>query len=317
MRGKRRQDYQAAAHIAFSWGEFFDVKVADGNIAREALGTDLVPMNSDKAWSILVAGSKGSELKSVEAKDTADVADLLKANLEASVTDLAPHLTVRNFRQLCAAHEDEVKNYCIFFVDMRDDDVVRLTKEVAKSKNAYAQELADLKENADDGADVTEENFRLQPVRIRTSSSHFPWVPDCPDFSKFTNGLWDYTGRSSMFVLEWDTRRYAPLKGKSLMEVFQSIAYEDVQFQELPDEAPNLMTILPDPESSLSGELRRGLTGFVGAALALLFLAGAVALFPELPAPVACLAVTIFFAMVLFCWPAACRRVLGKFLMMH
>lgn len=317
MRGKRRQDFQAAAHTAFSWGEFFDVKVVDGNLAREALGTDLVPMNSDKTWSILVAGSKGSKIKSVEAKDTSDLADLLKANLEESVTDLAPYLTVRNFRQLCAGHEDDIKNYCLFFVDMPDDDVARLTKEIAQSKQAYAQELADLKESADDSADVTEENFRLQPVRIRTSASHFPWVPDCPDFAKFTRGLWDHTGRSSMFVLEWDTRRYSPLKGKSLIEVFQSIAYEDVQFQELPDEGPNLMTILPDPESSLSGELRRGLTSVVGAALALLFLAGAVALFPELPVPVSALAVGVIFAVLMFCWPAACRRVFGKFLMMH
>lgn len=315
FRGKRKEQWLAAQHAAFTWGDFFDFNVVDSKFAQEVLGDEFVPINSDKTWSVIIAGGKNEALQSHEARDTEELSEILHANLETRLTVRAPFITVRNYRQLCAARGDELRTYCLFLVNLRDAEVLKLVSDLEKSKDAYHQEVLDLKSSDEDGEGASEEPFRIQPVRITTSSSRFPWVPDCPDWRKFTGDLWNHVGRSPTFLLELETSRIVALKSKALVETYQGIAYEDLSLKELPEDGSPLVTVLPDPESSLSAELRGVLTSVIGALAALLLLAGAFAVFPELSPPVSAAISAGIFLFLLVCWPAACRRFLGKLLM--
>merc|ERR1740139_442742 len=96
-----------------------------------------------------------------------------------AVKEQVPDLTVRNHQQLCGEQgsgEQRTRNICLLLVDDSSDGArsAKALKDLKASSEAYAQELADLK-SADEGA--TEEVFHIQPVRVSTSSSRWPWNP--------------------------------------------------------------------------------------------------------------------------------------------
>jgi len=290
-----------AGHL---WNEFFDVATADARIAAECLGSDFAP-TPGALWSVTTrpAGA-GAKAETFSTKELKEVPGLLEETLDWVISGLAPHMTVRNHRQLCEA--GETRKFCLVLVDVVDDSVLgKALDELNSSRVAYAQELQELKESEEG---TSEELFQVQAVRVMTRSSRLPWLPVAagPAFPT----LWSEVGRTKAFVLELETQRVAAVKTPSLGNLFQAIAYEDLKFQDLPD-GLSLLRALPDPEMPLARQIRRMLTTAVGAVVTYLLIAVVASITPELSLITNCVSLGTALLLLIICWPAACRRLLG------
>jgi len=201
-------------------------------------------------------------------------------------------------------------------VDMPDGkQLEKVLEDLAASRSEYARELSELKDSMDseegspEGA-PTEEPFRIQAVRVATSTSRIPSQP--VGVGSAFNTAWKEAGYAPIFLLELETKRIAAVKAANVKNLCQNIAYEDVKFQELP-ETFVVSRALADPELSLYRELRRLLTTFTGALAAFLALAVVTAVAPELPLMLNAISLGSVLTLLVICWPVACRRCLSMF----
>merc|ERR1719215_623863 len=294
---KEKKQFMQVQRIAHMWAEFFEFALADTDVAKA-----VAPGVKDRRFAVTL---QGGETK--VASDATVLADLMKEMFYKGVKEQVPHLTVRNHQQLCG-EQGMGRTLCLLLVD--DEDGSRSTaalKEVKASGEAYAQELADLKAS-DEGA--TEEPFHIQPVRVMTSTSRWPWQPVAVG-SAF-HPIWAEAKNTKAFIMELETKRVGAIKTSSLQEIYQQIAYEDLKLVDFPD-GVSLLSALPDPEVRLKRELARFLSSLPGAALAYVILAAAVAVVPEVPLAHAGAVLALLFSVLVGAWPVACRKCVAIF----
>jgi len=221
----------------------------------------------------------------------------------------APPVTVRNHQQLCGASSlgNAMRTFCVVLVDASESVLAGALKDLNTSRATYSQEVQDLKSSEEDAdAEAEEAPFHIQPVRISTRSSRWPWQPAAagPSF----RALWSEAKWAPAFVLELETQRIAPVKQLgNLQDLYQNIAYEDLKFKELP-EGLSLVRALPDPEAPLRRELSALISSPPAAILLFLLVAAAAAVLPELSVGAACAALAAAAGLLLSAWPWAFRR---------
>lgn len=286
--------------VAHAWTEFFEFATADNAIVQEALGDE----HGSGSWTASFQGGG-----STSAVDATILADLMKEMVTKAVNDQVPNLTVRNHKQLCEAQG--TRTFCLFLVDDADgSQSAKALREVKSSKEAYAQELIDLR-SGDEGGDEetsTEESFNIQVVRVMTSSSRWPWHPVAVGAG--FDAIWSQAKYAKTFVYELETRKLAAVKTPSLQEIFQQIAYEDLQFVDTPETSP-LLSALPDPEVRLKRELSRFLGSLPGAVIAYLCMAAVMAAAPEFPMSHVGALVAVMLSLLIAAWPVAFRKCVG------
>jgi len=277
------------------WAELVEFAAADFKLAKDVLGQEFKPEDG-AAWSLT---SRGTETKSIQ--DLKDAPNVLQDAVTVAVKSQMPPVTVRNHQQLCGANSlgDVMRTFCLVLVDISDSHSADVLSDLNASQSAYSQEVLDLKASGEDA----EEPFHVQPVRLATRSSRWPWQPAAagPGF----RALWSEAGRLPAFVVELETRRIAPVK--ILKDLYQQIAYEDLKFHELP-ETLSLVRALPDPETPLRRELSMLLSSPISALPLFLLAAAAAAVLPELSVAAACATLAGVYGVLLLAWPWVFRR---------
>jgi len=297
-------EFFQAARLAHMWAGYVDVAVVEPSVARKGLGNEFDPQYD---WLIALNGAK------VEKNSVLDV-DLVAASLQeliaSAMTSQAPSVTVRNYQQFCGANGK--RNMCLFIV-ADDARLPKALKELQSSKEAYAQELAELKNAELDNADGTEgeeegtkeEALNIQVVRVSTSSSRLPWNPisvPAPFYS-----LWAEAENSRAFVLDMENKRFSTIKSSSFSELYQGIGYDDVKFRDISEDF-SLARALPDPEASVRTEFNKLLATIPGTVIGYLVVAAALSAFPELELPQLAGTVSIAGAILTVAWPLAARK---------
>merc|ERR1712083_1190473 len=140
-----------------------------------------------------------------------------------------------------------MRTYCVMLVNPSDSGKKALS-ELNESSIVYEQELKDMADSSGDEAQAEETAFKIQAVRIHTSTSRFYSQPAAAGHG--FSALWRTVKHMPAFVLDTETRRVATWKHKDVKEIHQQIALEDLKFDELP-ETVQLNWALPDPEISL------------------------------------------------------------------
>jgi len=317
-KGGENMQFFAIMREAHLWAESFDIAFAAGEDAKDALDAfefdevALPKAHSKKGhpWSVVYAPA-GETKAHVQIASTLDLKEFpakVEEIVQKVLSSEAPHLTVRSHRQLCGAGSAS-RTFCMFLVDMPDQEVTKVLADVAKSRVEYAQEVAEAKEAEEEGA-VADEPFRIQAVRVMTSTSRSPSGPVAVSGGFST--AWAEVGRAPVFLVELDSQRVAPVKPSIQGQICQQVAYEDLKLKELP-EGFNIVSALPDPEVSLMKVLRRTLTEPVGGLVAWVVLAAAAAVAPELELVTFGAASGGALALAVAVWPLACRRFLALF----
>lgn len=310
LRGSTLYDFMQVQRVAQTWGDFLGLAAADQRLAAEVLGSKSGDTKGN-GWALIYRPADQAEPEQpVVVRELKEVVPAAKEIIARAIGGQAPSLTVRSHHQLCGAGghgEASQRTFCLILVDASEATVEATLSQLKESRGAYAQEVLELK-NSGEGGDSTEELFHIQPARIATSTSRLPWRPSGagPSF----RALWAEVDRAPAFVLELETRRVAAVKTPSMKDLFQQIAYEDLKFKELPQDLP-LTRSLPDPETSLGRELRQVLDTPIGALLAFLLLAVAVAVVPELSLLTTVSSGASLLALLMLCWPGFCRRFLN------
>jgi hypothetical protein len=305
-RGAQSQQFLPVLRMAHLWSEFFEIVAADSSLVQKALNQKLPggEKKNSRSWSVLWQDSTKSK---VEMKSTEDLKELpaqIEEVIQAAMAAQAPQLTVRNHRQLCEAGS-ESRTFCLVLTDISDDSQIsQVLTDVASSHSAYAKEVQEMK---DAEQEVTEEPFRIQVVRVSTSTSRVPSRPVAvaPPFY----AAWAEVNKAPMFMVELETQRVTEVKPAVLKDVYQQVAYEDLKFKELP-EGVSFVRGLPDPEASVTRELFRLLTTPFGAFFAYVALAVIVAVGPELGLTEKIGAGGVVLVSFFLVSPFACRRIL-------
>lgn len=305
LRGASAVEFMQVQRVSHMWEEFFDSAVSDARLVSETLGGKLKEglKKAPGSWAVAVTTAAGAgadeEVKVVE--QLRDVQGVMQEMASRYVSLQAPHVTVRNYQQLCGA--PGMRRFCLVLVDVADGPRVNSAlEELGSSRASFTQEVAELR-SADEEA--TEEPFHIQPVRVMTSSSRLPWHPVAAG-SAFSQ-LLAAADKAPAFVVELETRRIAAIRTSSFRELYQQIAYDDLKFTELP-EGLSLARGLPDPETPLRRELLHLLSTLPGSLLAFLLAAAAIAIVPELSLAAAGASVAAAVTLLIVAWPIASRR---------
>jgi len=291
-------------HTAHVWTEFMEFATVELSVAKQIPNLG-VPVSSIGSEWIVAYHGKGAAASpdTVTLEDIKDVPGTVQEIVKRAISSQAPHVTVRNYQQLCSVGGlgQAARTFCLFLVDAEENQAIKALEELNASRTAYAQEVLELKSSGED----TEELFHVQPVRISTRTSRWPWRP--AGASSGFSSVWAEAKKASAFVFELETRRIAAVRSSSLQELLQQIAYEDLKFHELP-ETLSVVQSLPDPEISVRKELRRNLSTPFGATVFFLFLAAAIAILPELPLLTGVIAVTSALVILPVFLPGLCRQ---------
>lgn len=255
------------------------------------------------------AGETNAKIQITYTDDLKELPAKIEEMVQKAMSTEAPHLTVRNHRQLCGAGTAS-RTYCLVMVDMTaNEKITQVLGDVAASRTEYAKELAEMRE-AESDTTTEEEPFRIQAVRVMTGTSRFPSQPVAVSRDFYT--AWAEVGRAPMFLVELETQRVSAVKESVMNQLYQQIAYEDIKLKELPEDFV-MVRAMPDPEMPLRRAIFRIISTPVGAILTYLLLAAATAVCPELPLVTNAAAGCGFFALVILVWPLACRRLLSIF----
>lgn len=262
--------------VAHKWQDFVDIAYVESDEARLVFGSEAVPRGKD--WCLLQP-LPGGEVNSTRAP-LQKVYEVLQSLVSHHLLKTAPVLSVRNYQQLCGTDALSVapRTYCLVVVDAADGGpVAKVLEEIETSRTAYAQELLEMG-SGDEEAESGSEQLHIQPVRILTRSTRWPWQPAAgPGFSD----LWRSAGHAKSFVLELETSRVAPVKSKALVEIFQQVAYDDLKFGDLQD-GFSMARAVADPDAGLRHDLMAAMSSPLGAVFTFLTLAATVAVLPEL-----------------------------------
>mmetsp|Transcript_26214 Transcript_26214/g.39850 ORF Transcript_26214/g.39850 Transcript_26214/m.39850 type:complete len:297 (-) Transcript_26214:169-1059(-) len=264
-------------------------------------------------WSIALRqnATSGATGSAPEVKSASTLEKVLKQFQEVvwhSLSDRAPHLTIRNYGQLCGGAHTAIRTYCCVMVDAADETKVKEALAGLKaSRLAFAQEALEIQNSGDEEGGEEEEPFHIQVVQVSTSSSRLPWKPVAAG-SGF-NSLWSVVKKAPFFVFEAETRRLTPVWTASLGDLYQQIAYDDLKFSELP-ESHGFGALLSDPEAPLQREFSHFLATPLGAAGAFMLAALASAILPEFSWSTIGATAVGFAGVLLVSWPLLTRRCL-------
>jgi len=312
-RGAQNKQFFHVLKEAHMWAEYFAVTTADGKEATEVLkefGVALPEADRKKGhpWSVtyIPAGATKDKAHTLSTDDLKELPGKIEEVVQQALSSEAPHLTVRNHRQLCGAGIAS-RTYCLILVDMPNNvDVSKVLQEVSASRAEYAKELAELKDA--ESEQQPDEAFRIQAVRVMTSTSRFPSQPVAVSGDFYA--AWAEVSYAPMFVVELETQRVSAVKPSIVAQLCQQIAYEDLKFKELP-EGIHLARTLPDPEMPLKRVLFRTLSSPFGALLFFVLLAAVTAVAPELEITTNLAAGGGLLTLLVLLWPLACRRLLS------
>lgn len=102
-----------------------------------------------------------------------------------------------------------------------------------------------------------EENFFIQAVRLSTTQS---WTTLLPQATVARNAAFRsfYAGLDSpaAILVDMDTSRVTAVNSASVADLYQKIAYGDLQFDQFADDF-SLASVLPNPEESAGQHARR------------------------------------------------------------
>lgn len=308
-RGAHNKQFLPVLRMAHLWSEFFEIGAADNTLVQKALQQQAIKLpggdkkNNQKSWSVLwMSADSKVEVKSVE--DLKELPARIEEVVQEAMASQAPQLTLRNHRQLCGAGAAS-RTFCLVLVDMTDESKVsQVLADLASSHAAYTKEVQEMK---DADQEVTEEPFRIQVVRVSTSTARLPSRPVAVAPAFYST--WAEVNKASMFMVELETQRVTEVKASVLKDVCQQVAYEDLKFKELP-EGISFVRGLPDPEAPLSREFFRYLTTPIGALVAYVLLAVILAVGPELRLQEKIGAAGGVLVFIFLMSPFACRRVL-------
>jgi len=176
----KAKDFMPVFRMAHVWEEFFNVASADAQAMVEVLGSDYA-FDRGQTWALILRGSDGAVSKE-HVRNVRDMAPLIQDFISEEITRQAPVATLRNYQQLCgdsALTQGTSKTYCLILVDASVDETAKALRELESSRKAYYQEVQELRNAGED----SEEPFRIQPVRVASSSSRLPWKPAAPGSS--------------------------------------------------------------------------------------------------------------------------------------
>eukprot|EP00747_Dinoflagellata_sp_TGD_P168140 gnl/TRDRNA2_/TRDRNA2_193848_c0_seq1.p1 gnl/TRDRNA2_/TRDRNA2_193848_c0~~gnl/TRDRNA2_/TRDRNA2_193848_c0_seq1.p1 ORF type:complete len:756 (+),score=189.67 gnl/TRDRNA2_/TRDRNA2_193848_c0_seq1:82-2349(+) len=314
--GPMRKSTSAIGRLAHVWAGFIQFGNAEFAVVEEALDREFhVHKKMSQGWVIHAQAYQDAPVLRAVLKKSEEVAPALQDLIAQTVSTMAPHLTVRNYQQLCAPEpvgkakdEEKVsKTYCLVMVDADEATLAKKVDELSSSRQAYATELKELRES---GSETTEEMFQIQPVQISTSTGRWPWAPAAANIAHLP--LAQLGGSlPATFLIDMDGKKVATVKSSSVSDIYQNIAYEDLKLTELDEDGPNVARVFSDPESSLYSEVRRALTTIPGALGGYILLVVAVVLLPEFSLPVAGVFAAAVLGLLLGLWPGFCRRFVG------
>ncbi|CAK9097406.1 SET domain-containing protein 8 [Durusdinium trenchii] len=304
----KAKDFMPVFRLAHVWEEFFDIASADAQVMVEVLGSDFA-FERGQTWALVLRSSSGAITKE-HVRNVRDMAPLIQDFISEEIQRQAPVATVRNYQQLCgdkALSQGTSKTYCLILVDASTEDTVKALRELESSQKAYYQEVQELRNTGED----SEEPFRIQPIRVASSSSRLPWKPAAPGPS-FAS-IWAEASEARVFVLEMETRKFAAVKTPSLNEIFQNIAYEDLKLEDLHDEGPPLSRLFSDPETTLRREVSAFLSTSRGAICAYVLVALVVSVAPELELLQLAVPMVILVLVMMLASPTLFRKVISIF----
>lgn len=312
-RAAKSADWAPVLRQAHLWEEYISVASAEAFVAQEALETDLGLTKSSK-WALVARlGGVDSSYSKTPVFSPSEMVPLLEELISDGLSQEAPFVTVRNYHQICSSHAAEAhddkppaKKYCLFLVDSDASSTAKSLRELAASRAAYVQEVQELKASGTD----SEEVFRIQPIRISTGTSRFPWNPSGAGPAFYS--LWYEAKKAFAFVVEMDSKKIAGVRTATLNELYQQIAYEDLKLQDLPD-GISFARVFPDPESSLRREFSVLLSSGLGALLVYLIVAVLLSILPELELPAVGATSAGAVLVLAILWPAMSRRFIGFF----
>lgn len=298
-------EFMQVERLAHMWAGHFDFAFADPKLVRKSLGDAY-----DPKYEWLIATKSGAVEESKTVLDVDMVAGAMQELVAKAMTSQAPSVTVRNYQQLCGAHV--TRTICLFLVDQDASRVRSALEELNASRVSYAQEVQELRASDEGSSDEesTEEKLNIQIVRVTTSSSRLPWNPVA--VGNAFESIWAQADHSRAFAFELDGRRFAAIKSASLRELYQSIAYDDVTFRDIPEDV-SLARALPDPEASLRREFNRLLYTIPGSLLAFVFVAVVLSVVPEVPLAQTGALVGAVSAVLVVVWPLASRKAISLF----
>eukprot|EP00929_Paragymnodinium_shiwhaense_P059783 TRINITY_DN29918_c0_g1_i1.p1 TRINITY_DN29918_c0_g1~~TRINITY_DN29918_c0_g1_i1.p1 ORF type:complete len:804 (+),score=232.23 TRINITY_DN29918_c0_g1_i1:75-2486(+) len=323
LKGQHRDTLRKVEQLAHRWGEFAGFTLTNAKAVQEGIDAAF-PTPKSKEWSIIThSGNSTSKPKIQVVSDLEHLPGAVAEHIAAVSEQRVPLLTVRNHQQLCGTSTfgRAARRYCLFVVDVADGSpqIAKILAELESSRETYAQEMAELAaaegggdgdaEDGEEGGSSGVEPLQIQPVRVFTGTSRWPWQP--PGVGSGFSALWSEAKHAQVFLLEMETRRIAAIT-KSLVELYQQVAYEDLKLHDLP-ETLSLARALPDPEATLRREVMAVLTSAVGGLMAFVLVAVGIAIAPELSLPANGAAGGAVFFLVMLMQPRLCRKVLAAF----
>lgn len=304
----KAKDFMPVFRMAHVWEEFFSFASADAQAMVEVLGSSFA-FDRGQTWALVLRGSGGATTKE-HVRNVRDMAPLIQDFISEEIPRQAPIATIRNYQQLCgdkALAQGTSKTYCLILVDASAEETAKALKELESSQKAYYQEVQELRNAGED----SEEPFRIQPVRVASSSSRFPWNPAAPGPS--FAAIWAEASKARAFIVEMETRKYAAVKTPSLNEIFQSIAYEDLKLEDLQEDGPPLSRLFSDPETTLRREVSAFLSTSLGAICAYVLVALVVSVAPELELLQLAVPLVVLVVVLMLASPTLNRKIISIF----
>mmetsp|Transcript_38909 Transcript_38909/g.90084 ORF Transcript_38909/g.90084 Transcript_38909/m.90084 type:complete len:699 (-) Transcript_38909:193-2289(-) len=306
-RAAKAVDFMPVLRLAHVWEEFFSFASADAQLVTEVLGSEFA-LDRGQTWALMLRSPSG--VSRTQVRNVRDMAPLIQDFISEQIPRQAPVGTVRNFQQLCGDRvlgQGTSRTYCLILTDTGADQTAKALRELESSQKAYYQEVQEIKNAGEDA----EEPFRIQPIRIASSGSRFPWSPAGPGQSFWP--VWKEASKAWAFILDVETRKFAAVKTASLNELYQGIAYEDLPLSELNEDGPPLSRLASDPETTLRREVSAILSTSLGACFAYLLVAIVVAISPELELPALTAGLTAMASVATLASPVLTRHFIGIF----
>jgi len=306
-RAAKAVDFMPVLRMAHVWAEFFSFASADAKLVAETLGSEYA-LERGQTWALMLRS--GGDVSRTQVRNVRDMAPLIQDFISEQIPRQAPVATERNFQQLCgdrALGGSTSRTYCLILVDRNAEQTAKALRELESSQKAYYQEVQEIRNAGEDA----EEPFRIQPVRVASSGSRFPWSPAGPGPS--FPAVWAEASQAWAFLLDMETRKFAAVKTPSLNELFQGIAYEDLKLSELNEDGPPLSRLFSDPETTLRREVSAILSTSLGACFAYLLVAVVVSISPELELPALAAGLSALAMVATLASPVLTRKCVGIF----
>jgi hypothetical protein len=205
-----------------------------------------MPADSDAQEGILIATA--GDLASLKTSATivkqlpslsSGIYDVVEDVVSELVETKVPFVTQTSLELLCQSRY--TRRYCLFTTDSSVHDQV--LQDLKTSRKAYLDELGELRQN-EDIMDV-EEEFWIQPV----------YAGNLPDSLRKVDPTYFPPLASPAVLVEIETSRYAEITVARFTELYQSIAYEDLKLEAIPEDW-SLFKALVNPSETVMNQIR-------------------------------------------------------------